>query len=235
MYDLGIIGGMGPEATVEVFRRIILYAKADEDQEHMNICVLNIASIPDRSQAINTNNYELIIHLNKAIEDLRQLGIKRYIIACNTAHYFVSKLKKYDDLIFIDMVLETVKYIKSKGIIEAIILGTTGGNLIYKRVLGEVGIKVRPLDEKTQNKITKTIYDIKKNGVRKSHKDFIPTVITELIDNDLEQICILGCTELSLLKEVSYKRLPVIDPVDVVVIEAIKKCGFHVKDKYKAI
>ena len=51
-FDLGIIGGMGPEATVEIFHRIVSKTKAQSDQEHMRICILNQTRIPDRTKSI---------------------------------------------------------------------------------------------------------------------------------------------------------------------------------------
>ena len=92
-YDLGIIGGMGSEATVEIYKRIIERTKHKCDQEHMKICILNNSIIPDRTKCILENGENPLPYLNESIKDLENIGAKYFIVPCNTAHYFSDKFE----------------------------------------------------------------------------------------------------------------------------------------------
>ncbi len=80
MYEVGIIGGMGPDSSRELLSRIIMYTDAKSDQEHVPICLLNIPAIPDRTAALLKGGASPVPALNAAIRDLIKLGAKRYII-----------------------------------------------------------------------------------------------------------------------------------------------------------
>ena len=100
-YDLGIIGGMGSEATVEIYKRIIERTKHTCDQEHMRICILNNSIIPDRTNYILNNGENPLPYLNESIKDLENIGAKYFIVPCNTAHYLrkIMIIKQYSLLI----------------------------------------------------------------------------------------------------------------------------------------
>ena len=86
---LGIIGGMGPAATDLLYRRIIDRTDAQCDQEHLDMIILNHASIPDRTAAILSGNTREVEE--KLISDARFLeksGATAIAIPCNTSHYF---------------------------------------------------------------------------------------------------------------------------------------------------
>ena len=67
MFDIGIIGGMGPAATAELFKRVVLYTLADKDQEHIKMCILNDSLIPDRTEYIINNGESPLFEILKNI------------------------------------------------------------------------------------------------------------------------------------------------------------------------
>ena len=87
-YNLGIIGGMGSEATVEIYKRIIDRTVHTCDQEHIKMCILNNSIIPDRTKCILNGEESPLAYINQSIKDLESLNVEYFIVACNTAHYF---------------------------------------------------------------------------------------------------------------------------------------------------
>lgn len=90
---LGVIGGMGSEATSYYFEELIAHTRASADQDHIDTVILNHASLPDRTEAILTGEKKALTR--QLIEDaqtLEQIGVKNIAIPCNTAHYFYESI-----------------------------------------------------------------------------------------------------------------------------------------------
>ncbi|MDI9507911.1 MAG: amino acid racemase [Bacillota bacterium] len=230
MYEVGIIGGMGPDSSRELLSRIIMYTDAKSDQEHVPICLLNIPDIPDRTAALLKGGASPVPALNAAIRDLIKLGAKRYIICCNTAHYFAPELIKSEKIAFIDMVSETVGYIKEKRIKEIAVLGTegvkTGG--VYSRALANAGIAeidVSPV----QNEVSAIIYGIKGGGELAGYARRLDKVIEAISKTTAGVPFLLGCTELSLLSKYARDKIAIIDPLDITAKKAIQYAGYKIK------
>ena len=92
---LGIIGGMGPEATDLFYRRLIERTDAQCDQEHIDMVILSHATMPDRTTAIVTkDDKELIKTICNDAKTLESLGVSNIAITCNTSHYFYDYIQK---------------------------------------------------------------------------------------------------------------------------------------------
>jgi len=235
MYELGIIGGMGPEATAELFHRIIKYTEAKCDQDHISICILNITDTPDRTAAILDDGLSPVSHLNRAICDLIKLRVKRFIICCNTVHYYTPALIKSDKIEFINMVSETINYIKSKEKRKVIIIGTEGTVLagVYGGALNNAGIKELKIQTNDQKRISEIIYGIKSTGVLQIYGDALAGVMAEVAKTFPDAPFLLACTELSLLKQYLNTEFSIIDPLDIVAIKAIRLSGCKIRPEYE--
>ena len=90
---MGILGGMGPMATSFLFDRIIRHTEAASDQDHIDLVILNRASMPDRTEAIQKGTGESVIR--QAVSDckaMEQMGVEYIAIPCNTSHYFYDEI-----------------------------------------------------------------------------------------------------------------------------------------------
>lgn len=230
MYDLGIIGGMGPLATAKIYTKIIEKTKASSDQEHMSIVVLNKPSIPDRSSAILNNGTSPVKSLNECIEELVKLDVKNFIIGCNTAHYFVDQLIIPKNINFINMIDEVLIKLKSiykdKPIIVLSTIGTIKAN-IYKSNINAKDLNIIYPNDDVQTVIMDYIYSLK-SGMNPYYKIYI-------LENSLRKIktiypdaiFLLACTEISMLEEYLSKKFNVIDAVNVLADAVILKCGYQ--------
>lgn len=110
---LGIVGGMGPLATQLFYRMLIGMTDAEKDQDHLDMIILNHASMPDRTEAIKTGNIEILFaELLKDVKKLEGDGVSAIAIPCNTSHMVIDRLQAEVSIPIINMIRETVRYIK---------------------------------------------------------------------------------------------------------------------------
>lgn len=223
-YDLGIIGGLGPYASCYFYELITKKTKAQKDQDHLNIIILSDAKTPDRTAYILDNSKENPYpYLLKDCKTLEKLGCKLISIPCNTSTYFHNELQKHINIPINNMIENTAEFIKGK-YKKVAILATTGTikSKLYQNALKKRNINfILP----NQENVMKIIYNYIKQG-----KDIPNNLWQETIQN-LDCDCyILGCTELSILKEKLNLKENFINPLE---IEADNVLAFFNKERVK--
>lgn len=245
MEKLGVIGGMGPEATSYFYDEVVRHTEASCDQEHLNMVILSCASMPDRTRAIETGDHEaLLAEMRSATAALEGLGCAHIAIPCNTSHYFYDQIQAMTRVPVIHMPREAVRYAvagavagecgfdpaRSEGLFELScrrigIMGTNGtvGSGVYAHACEEAGAEAVVPSAERQRDVMSLIYDDIKAG-REPHLYLFERVLEELRDRGCDRV-ILACTELSVLKR--YRTMPpfVLDAMDVLVREAIVRSG----------
>lgn len=106
---IGILGGMGPEATIDLFYKIIKLTPAEKDQDHLRIIIDNNPKIPDRIAAILGKGEDPLPVLQETARNLEKAGADFIIIPCNTAHYFLSSIQESIKIPILNMIEETAK------------------------------------------------------------------------------------------------------------------------------
>ncbi len=225
---LGVLGGMGPQASAFFYNNIIKHTKAEKDQDHLDMVIINHASMPDRTNSILRNDTEEIRSLLiKDIKDLESMGCSEIAITCNTSHYFLEDLQKAADGHIINMISEAVRYAleKEKNAKKLGIIGTDGtlSMGLYKKACRDYGVEAIYPSKENQKKVMSIIYDDIKAGGTGDQMIFM-----EILDQLKAEGCdviILACTEISAYKE--YHGVPdiCVDAMDVLVREAILRCG----------
>lgn len=230
MKKLGILGGMGPLCTAMFYQKLVKNTKASKDQDHIPTVIISDPQIPDRTEAILTKKNEdiLLKNIKEDLENLQQQGVSNIAIPCNTMHYYYDTFKAYTSVNIINMVEETLLYCKKINAENIAVLGTlaTMNCGIYEKYANDIGINIIPMEEKVKNFTMDTIYQIKETN-ETSHKEFLDMV--ENLKNTKVDAIILACTELSLIDDISTYDF-VIDAMDVLSYEAIKKSGFEIKE-----
>ncbi len=220
---IGILGGMGPKATLELFRLILASTPAKTDQQHLRILIDNNPKIPDRTAAILGRGTDPLPALIQSAQLLQQAGANFLIIPCNTAHYWLLKLREQVGIPIVDMVQETAKEIAAhRPTLRKIgILATTGTIRValYQNALIAVGITPLTPNDEAQHQVMEAISQIKagNNGV----EDLVLLPIQRLIAQGASGL-ILGCTELSLLDVEKTVSCPIFDPLNILARRAIK-------------
>ena len=205
-YKVGILGGMGPLATVKLYERIVNKTKANFDQEHIEMVILNKCSIPDRTLALTKGGKDPLPYLNEGINELISLGCKYFVMPCNTAHAYKNQFNNLDKIEFLDMVSGAIDYLSKLGkdIYVFCTNGTRSVNVYNAPFLKYVDINLQDsiMDIITQTKAGKDEFD--------KLLKYIRTVNAPVL---------LACTEYSIyydrLKEVS--DIEVYDAMEILV------------------
>ncbi len=219
---IGILGGMGPMATVELFKRIVLKTPAKRDQDHPRIVIYNNPKIPDRTAYILGKGENPLPELIDSAKKLESWGADFIIMPCNTAHFFADDIQKAINIPLINMIEETAEYVKQLGIKRVGLLATTGTLTtgIYQKALEKRGIKVIIPNEKEQEKVMRGIYEgIKANKFKLGRELLLE--IAKKLEKESEGI-IAGCTEVSVALKPEDLEVPLIDPMDVIAEKAVK-------------
>lgn len=224
---IGIIGGMGPLATVDLFHKIVMLTEANSDNDHIHILIDNYTAIPDRTSYILGHGEDPKKFLIESALKLEVMGADVIIMACNTAHYFYDEIEKYIHVPFINMIEEVAKKIKkiNPKIRKVGLLATEGTCIteIYDKVLNKYDIEVIKPDYTNQNIISNLIYSIK-NGRKEYNLDDINSVLSFFRLQNIDTV-ILGCTELPLAFETLNIKGKYIDPTKILAQSAIEFVG----------
>ena len=226
MYKLGVIGGMGPLATVSFYERVVLNTVAKCDNEHIDMVVLSHASMPDRTKCIIENKGgEFLEVIKKDFKILEDIGVEAVAIPCNTSHYFFDEFKKFTGLRIINMIEETILEVKKRGIEKIAVFGTLGtlNSKVYEKYATENNLLVKEVSHEDKQAVMDIIYDIKETNCLDGRK-FVD-ILSRYCDD--ETVGIIACTELSLLD--IPRDINTIDALDVLVKRSIELSGAKVK------
>ena len=226
MYKLGVIGGMGPLATVSFYERVVLNTAAKCDNEHIDMVVLSHASMPDRTKCIIENRGgEFLEVIKKDFKILENIGVEAVAIPCNTSHYFFDEFKKFTGLRIINMIEETILEVKKRGIEKVAVFGTLGtlNSKVYEKYANQHGLLVKEVSPEDKQAVMDIIYDIKETNCRDGRR--IVDILRSYCDS--ETVGIIACTELSLLD--IPRDINTIDALNVLVKRSIELSGAKVK------
>lgn len=198
---LGLLGGMGPSATADVFNKIIANTPANSDQEHIPIIVRSVPQIPDRTKALLKGGASPEAALAGGARSLCDAGAKLIAITCNTAHHWydvVVAASSAPVLHIADAVLAELDSRATRG--ARLGLMATEGTMasgFYQRRLSDAGYEVlTPSLEAQMQMVTPSIF-FAKAGRWEEARECAVRAAEELLEAGAE-IVVLGCTELPL-------------------------------------
>ena len=228
---LGVLGGMSPQATNTFYQRIIDRTQAETDQEHLRTLIWSDAKIPDRTAGILGGDGEAVYRsLLEGAKLLERAGCTVLAIPCNTSHYFADRLQAELSIPIIHMIRETAAAIRAAGKKTVGILATDGTvrTGIYQRELEAAGLTVVTPPEPLQKVVMSIIYDEIKRGETGSREKFGE------IDAFLRQAgcdcAVLGCTELSVFRNLHALPPFYIDAMEILAEQSILRCGKELRN-----
>lgn len=220
---IGIIGGMGPLATADLFKKIITITPAKSDNEHIRVVIDNNTNIPDRTAAILGKGKDPVSEMVRSAVSLENIGADLLIMPCNTAHYFYERITPFVKIPFINMLEETAKEIKAKGIGKVGLLATSGtiSSGVYSKMFEKYRIKELHPVGCDQDEVMRIIYDGVKAGNYALDISGFLKVVDSLIAQGAEYL-VLGCTELPIAFEMFNIKADTIDPTMILAQAAVK-------------
>jgi len=194
---IGILGGMGPAATIEFFRRLVEATPAAFDQAHLRILVDNNPHVPDRTEAIFGRGPDPGPALADMARGLAATGADILTMPCNTGHVFQAAIRDAVSIPFIDMIEETVRLITVGKVGLLATTGTVRAEL-YRAACDRQDIELVVPDDEDQELVMDIIRRIKAGGPGPSVRDHAAAIAARLADRGADAV-IAGCTEISLI------------------------------------
>ena len=229
---VGVLGGLGPMASVYFYEMVVNMTDAKIDQEHVDMIITNRATTPDRTAFIVGESDEdpskVLIDDAKKLENY---GVDFIAMTCNTAHYFYNKIANSINIPMLNIVEETIKHAKATNHKKLGILATTGNikTNLYQDMCEKYEIEYMILDENRQSQVMDIIYNDIKSGKSADMNKF-NKLVNHLKENECDGI-VLGCTELSILKNDNNLGNDLyIDSLEVLARQTIIKSNRKVKE-----
>lgn len=215
---VGVLGGMGPEATADFLAKVIARTPARKDQDHLRIIIDNNPKIPDRTEAILTGGKSLFPVLLETARNLEGAKADFIVIPCNTAHYFYEDLAAEIAIPILHMISEVAEAINTSlpGCKKLGLLATTGTvtSNLYQKQFQKSGVDVIVPDTQSQAKVMDAILDIKGGQEKDRARRQIIEAANLLIEREAQAI-VLGCTDIPLVVKESDFSVPVFDSNEV--------------------
>ncbi len=200
---VGVIGGMGPDATVDFFAKLVAATRAGSDQEHLRIVIDNDPSVPDRTAAIEGRGESPAPRLATMARGLVAQGAELLVMPCNAAHAFGDAVRAAAGPVpFVDLIETTVEATRARlPQVGAVGLLATDGALaarLYQDAFEAAGIRaLTPLGD-DQRVVMDAIYAVKRAAVDDAVRARLRLVAERLAAAGAEAI-IAACTEVPLL------------------------------------
>lgn len=223
---IGILGGMGPLATADLFRKMVEHTRAGRDQDHPHILVDCNTNIPDRTAALLHGGTDPVPELTAAARNLERGGAQVIAMPCNTAHGFYDAVQAAVAVPVLHMIRLTAQALTERGVGAAGLLATDGTiqTGIYQRSFQDTGVTLLTPEAEDQQAVMDLIY----RGVKAGRRDFDASAARRTMENLLErgaQTLILGCTELPLTVELYHLAYPCTDPTLELALGALRFAG----------
>lgn len=233
-FKVGMIGGLGPAATVDLYDKIVKATPAKTDQEHFKLVVEQNPQIPDRTKCLLEGGDNPTLSMYNCAKRLEEDDCDCIIVPCNTAHAFVALIEPFVGIPFINMQQVTMQEIQEKFGDKAVIglMATTGTvrSGLYGQKAEAMGMPMYVPDDEHQARVMAAIY-----GPQGAKAGFTDGVCREDLCSAAEylvkthgcNVLILGCTELPLILDEGFmtiagKEVFIIDPTSALARRVVK-------------
>ncbi len=216
--SVGILGGIGPQATVDLMQRVIDLTPARDDCDHIRMIVDNDPSVPSRIAAlIEKTGPSPAPHLQRMARGLIAQGADFLAMPCNTAHHYLDDIRAAAGPVpMLDMVALTADRLKALpeaprriGLLASTAVRIVG---LYDRAFEARGMaSVFP---RRQDAVLDVIRRVKAGKMGAAEKAEIGSAIADLRDQGADAIAI-ACTEISALNPARDDDFSIIDALDV--------------------
>lgn len=216
---VGILGGMGPLATVDLMAKIIAHTPATRDQDHVPVVAWNVPQVPDRQRALAGDGPSPLAAMQEGVARLNDAGATCIAIACNTAHHWHDALQATSSapiLHIARITLEVLQREQHSGAVGPVGLIATHGTLaarLYQDLLEPAGIDCLVPDAQQMAALfVPGCYAIKRGAVGDGGR-LLETLADMLVARGATRL-LLACTEVPVgLEHIGSRLLPVcIDP-----------------------
>ncbi|MEE6282907.1 aspartate/glutamate racemase family protein [Georgenia sp. MJ170] len=211
---VGILGGMGPAATVDFYAKLIAATPARSDQEHLRVMIWADPTVPDRSAAITGDGEDPTPKLVEGARRLADAGAAFYVVACNGAHAFLPRVREEVDLDYLSIIdvtadhLGTLPEVRMAGVLatDATLMAS-----LHEEALDRVGIEAVMPAAADQRVVMEAIFALKAGCLTPLQRYGLSKVAANLVDTGADML-IAACTEVPLIVNGEDLATRLVDP-----------------------
>jgi aspartate racemase len=226
---IGVLGGLGPAATIELYRQIIRRTRARKEQDHLRILIDNNPKVPDRIAAVFGTGPSCLPELVRSVRALERAGADFIVIPCVTVHYFHARLQRRTSLPVLHIIDETARRLRAEhprarriGLLATTAAIRSG---LFQRSLADPDLELLVPDERSQKQlVTAAVHEIKAHGATTMARDLIRAAAEGLIACGA-RVIVAGCTEVPLVLQNGDVSVPIVDPIAILAEVAIARAG----------
>lgn len=237
MKTLGILGGMGPEASVRFLDLIIRNTSAAADRDHVPVILYSLPQVPDRTEAILHGGESPVPRLAEGLAALEAAGAEILVMPCVTAHHFWPQVASRTRLPFVNILEEALRDLREThpGIRTIGLLATTGTvrSRLVHALFEPAGFHILTPPDEDQRLVTETVFG--KQGVKAgiTHgrpRAIIRDVAARLVATGAGAV-MAGCTEIPLVLEDADLSVPFVEPLRAGARACIRAAGGRLKPR----
>ncbi len=221
---VGIIGGMGPEATVDLMRRVIAKTPARDDQDHAHLLIESNPKIPSRvAHLIAGTGRDPTPELVRIAQNLEAAGADALAMPCNTAHAYAQSIREAVRIPFIDMVQLTVAELAKLKVARVGLLASSAVHQVrlYRDALAANGITA--VEPPQQAQVMELIIAVKRGDIGAEAQARLGSLAAEFAHE--ADLLLIACSELSVIA--AGMRVPFLDSIEVLADEIVRFSGAH--------
>lgn len=206
---VGVLGGLGPEATLDFYAKVIALTPATKDQEHLHLIIDSNPHVPNRNEAVAGTGPSPGPMLEAMALRLERAGADFLVMACNAAHAFQEEIEAVISVPFVSIIEETVRAaLEAEPDLKHVGVLASSGCLdaqLYQTAFSEHSVEVSILEGSERDSFMTLLYRIKAGDKGEEVRETMRTLAQSLIERGSEAI-VAGCTEVPLV--LSADRLP---------------------------
>lgn len=221
---VGILGGMGPAATVDFYDKLVRATPASTDQEHLRVVIWADPTVPNRQEALLSGGQDPTPWLEEGVDHLLECGAQILVAPCNTIHAYLPSVVAGKDVEFLSIIDTTVEAVQATADLTGRvgILATDGAlaSDLYQSALQRAGREPVLPSDASQRGLMRVIHAVKAGTAESHGRLHIQELLSELQHQGVSTV-IAGCTEISVLLNGSDLGVHVIDPSQVLALKTI--------------
>ena len=214
MKTVGVLGGMGPEATILLMQKVIAAVPAQDDADHIPLIVHQNPQVPSRIKAlIDGTGADPMPVLMSMAQDLERAGAQALAMPCNTAHHYALAVIHATSLPFLNMLTLTADHLAAEGARRVGMLASPATRLtgVFDTVFGDRGLE--PVWLSDDAPLLRIIQAVKAGQPLETLAPRMTTLGEALLGQGADHL-LVACTELSLLTDALPEATPWSDSLD---------------------
>ncbi|MCS0603451.1 amino acid racemase [Streptomyces sp. LP11] len=224
---LGVLGGMGPLATADFYRRLVERTPAEDDQAHLPVLMWADPAVPDRTAALLGHGPSPLPSLVEGARRLRRAGATCLAVPCNTAHAYLGQVSRVTGIEVLDMVDAALRAAvrAAPGVRRVGVLATRGTRRagLYERAAARLGVEVVHVPERVQEECVDAAVRAVKGGSDRRRAEAWVGTAAEALGGLGAQVAVAACTEIPLVAGVAARVLPLVDSTDALADAAVAR------------